>query len=1209
MNQLSIRQIEHYLGNGICEMKRMLIATLFLAGFLPIAGCSLRARADDPPATGVVLFSDTFNDLPTSTPINGSLLNNGLGGTLSKTWRNVDLRTQWGAVTSKHPVTGGKLLRCSSDHWLAILDPGVTMGWRYRFDYTMIPVPNWAWVGIEMGLTVPSGKTEWGVYGDAGPLPRFVVRISNDVYSAQLWSGAGTRIPINAGDSYPEQGPADGVMSGNPATDRNANGDLPISIIYTPADRSMESALSATFYVNNIRKGTFEIPMPADARSCATEDHSIGICGNWSGNPIDRPDLFIDDVKFSLIATPSATPTPTPEATARAEMLFSDDFNSGASGASLGNQPLDNELGGSEAVSWISSSAAYATHTTGSQQACAVGSARSFAGYSLQKGKHYRLAALIDPSNGKTGEAYTAVNFLADSAQTMAMAPSGAMVRLYNAGLGKPRVDLIHGKISGGLAYLRSASLGSSDRDANGFYHVEVDFAGSGNCADPLEVKIRVHGSEKASYRITNLSGSDRIGFVAPNGGYIDDFCLSAAKRNSSSPSVYYVAVNGSDSWSGKLAAPNILHINGPFATIARAQQAVRREIDAGLQHDIVVNIRGGYYELDSPLQFTSADSGTREHSVTYVAHSGETPVIGGARRIAGWTSKGNDTWTTTVQAVKDGLWWSHGLYQDGIRLTRARFPNTGQYFQVTGFESGDSKKVQIDKTIPGGDLAGANAELNLLHLWSASITRVVSSSANQITTDLNPGHAENGCTNVAPGNQGFLEGAAELIDVPGEWSLDKSTGLLTLIMPAGGDPNSHEYHLARLTKLIDVTGSDSHPIRNLHFRGLHFAYVNWDLPPRGYAGIQADFNQPSLDYPSGRLARAIEFTNAWDCTIERCVIAHTGASGIAFNGGCRGNKVRYCELYDIGGQPISVGDAGAASSDAYDPGQAAMEISNNRIHDSATVQFGCVGIWLAFTPETVVAHNLIYNMPYSGISNGWCWNDSPSPQRDCRIEYNHIHDCMRLLQDGAGIYSLGSQNGSVIRNNLIHDIYSPHASPVAYSHGLYADQGTNHLLFENNIIYRTGEMGYVDNISHDNIIRNNIFACMSNRCIWRAKDDGGHSTFTVERNIIYADQGNAFLGDKYTNGQYTFDYNTYWDPRSNNPDFAGRTFAQWKAEGQDVHSQIANPGFANPGAGDFTMPHDSPVFALGFQPIDMSTVGPQEPQDPLATSDGWMRN
>jgi hypothetical protein len=38
----------------------------------------------------------------------------------------------------------------------------------------------------------------------------------------------------------------------------------------------------------------------------------------------------------------------------------------------------------------------------------------------------------------------------------------------------------------------------------------------------------------------------------------------------------FFVATNGSDAWSGKLAAPNSAKTDGPFASVPRAQAAVR---------------------------------------------------------------------------------------------------------------------------------------------------------------------------------------------------------------------------------------------------------------------------------------------------------------------------------------------------------------------------------------------------------------------------------------------------------------------------------------------------------------------------------------------------------------------------------------------------------------------------------------------------------
>ena len=50
-----------------------------------------------------------------------------------------------------------------------------------------------------------------------------------------------------------------------------------------------------------------------------------------------------------------------------------------------------------------------------------------------------------------------------------------------------------------------------------------------------------------------------------------------------------------------------------------------------------------------------------------------------------------------------------------------------------------------------------------------------------------------------------------------------------------------------------------------------------------------------------------------------------------------------------------------------------------------------------------------------------------------------------------------------------------------------------------------------------------------------------------------------------------------------------------WKQLGQDRHSLVADPMCADPREDDFTLAPDSPAIAeLGFEPIDLSDVGPR---------------
>src|SRR5579872_4413408 len=106
-------------------------------------------------------------------------------------------------------------------------------------------------------------------------------------------------------------------------------------------------------------------------------------------------------------------------------------------------------------------------------------------------------------------------------------------------------------------------------------------------------------------------------------------FCLSATGVGQVKPTAdFYVATNGNDAWTGKLAAPNPARTDGPFASVARAQQAVR-----GLRGSkpLTVMLRGGTYYLPlsptSPgtLRFDATDSGAPQSPIAWANYPGET--------------------------------------------------------------------------------------------------------------------------------------------------------------------------------------------------------------------------------------------------------------------------------------------------------------------------------------------------------------------------------------------------------------------------------------------------------------------------------------------------------------------------------------------------------------------------------------------------------
>jgi hypothetical protein len=131
------------------------------------------------------------------------------------------------------------------------------------------------------------------------------------------------------------------------------------------------------------------------------------------------------------------------------------------------------------------------------------------------------------------------------------------------------------------------------------------------------------------------------------------------------------------------------------------------------------------------------------------------------------------------------------------------------------------------------------------------------------------------------------------------------------------------------------------------------------------------------------------------------------------------------------------------------------------------------VGIWASFPRSLVIEHNEISNLPYSGISAGWRWDPSPTAAGDNLIQANHIYQVLQKHDDGAAIYTLGRQPGTIIRENYIHDLVrSPFAGKYPLK-GIYLDEGSTEISVVRNFVdlplddtlnlHKTGEPLFFD--------------------------------------------------------------------------------------------------------------------------------------------------
>ncbi len=658
-----------------------------------------------------------------------------------------------------------------------------------------------------------------------------------------------------------------------------------------------------------------------------------------------------------------------------------------------------------------------------------------------------------------------------------------------------------------------------------------------------------------------------------------------------------YVAPNGQDSWSGTLSSPNDDGTDGPLASLAGARDAVRKlRATAPLSKPIRVLVRGGVYRVDGPIVFTSEDSGTKKTPITYEAWPGEKPVVSGGVPITGWQRETDGPlWTTTLPEVKEGGWNFRELFVNGQRCVPARSPNEetfraagpGVPYKDRNKARGDSQ-TKVSLFYQGDDLQQwpdlDDAVVVVYHSWTTSRHRIKSLDTEERLVEFT---ARSGWPMGwwEKNQRYYIEGIRAALDAPGEFHLDRRTGVLSYYPRPGEDMATAEVIAPKPRVLLQFDGdppSDKF-VDHLHFKGLTFAYTAWVMPEAATVdGQAAAFLQDATVFARG----------ARNCTFEKCEVAHTGGYGVWLEHGCKDNRIAQCHVHDLGAGGIRFGHA---SLPKEPPQQAERnEIYNCFIHNGGNVYHAGVGVWIGRSSHNKVHHNEICDFFYTGVSVGWSWGYAPSTAHHNVIEFNHVHHLgWGQLSDMGGIYCLGLSPGTRVCNNVFHDVLS-----YAYGGwGLYTDEGSTDILMENNVVYRVKDGAFHQHYGRENIVRNNVLAMSATYGQIRRSRQEEHPSFTVERNIIYCDPAQP-LGGGWSNNKFTLRHNLYYRPDGDLKFPGDLTLAQWQEQGHDVGSIAGDPKFVNAKEFDFRLQPDSPALKLGFQPIDTSSVGLVGPSD-----------
>ena len=525
--------------------------------------------------------------------------------------------------------------------------------------------------------------------------------------------------------------------------------------------------------------------------------------------------------------------------------------------------------------------------------------------------------------------------------------------------------------------------------------------------------------------------------------------CASSTIAEAEEGTVFHVARTGNDT--------NVGDETAPFVSIVKAQQAVREKIAAGLTGNARVLIHGGTYELSQPLTFDPLDSGTAKYSITYAAVSNETVVVSGGQRITDWKQEDNGLWSTVIPEVSAGNWYFRNLYVNGRRATRARSPNTNDaapYYTLKRFA-----KSNWAMTLGAGQVAAwknlADVELVLMGTWSIIRKRI--SYADPVTstiiTEL-PHLGSSGMEEPGIGTSCYLENARAFLDQPGEWYLDRVSGILSYWPRAGEDLTTAEVIAPRLTALLQIRGTARQLVENLHFDGICFYYSDATFPSHGYSGGSQGYYRAD-NYPTTkaltRIDVAVQFEGAKSCSIENGELAHVGGNALHLFKGCSQVLIQGNRIYDVGDSGIEIGDRPYPPINplpSLNTQNHSNAILNNDISDCGTTYHDGDAILLRPAAQTLVAHNFVHDCLHHGIAIGTTRDVLPPGIADGYwIKNNEIKNVCQIMSDSGPIYVWGRQTGNnSIAGNVIHDTR-------AYG-AIYFDDDSSGYRVEGNIVY-----------------------------------------------------------------------------------------------------------------------------------------------------------
>lgn len=665
----------------------------------------------------------------------------------------------------------------------------------------------------------------------------------------------------------------------------------------------------------------------------------------------------------------------------------------------------------------------------------------------------------------------------------------------------------------------------------------------------------------------------------------------------------------GNDERNFGFYAENTYMAEGPVATIERALSFVEELRDSGHDQPVTIVLMDEVYEFKKPLVLTP-----KMHSITIKSH--KKALFSGGFEIKNFKKdvfNGVECFSAYVPEVESGIWFTD-LYVDGERARFTKYPKEGtlepEYVENNNTDLGESSSWFVAKKEHLADIAKfknfGDCFISYNHYWVDEHTPVKSYDLESGKIEFEyPSRFSLSSKHPRSALHYIVENVAECFENPNEWYLDRETSKVYYIPRDNSQTVETIKVVAPLTdKLIVLKGEKNKKLRSVHFENIEFAYTKGDYRS---VSVTKDGKEKyyASDSQSVNAAHAsVEFYHTENCSIENCILHSLGVHAISINEGTSNTRICKNHIYDIGAGGIKAGgcnyvkdENGESTIDLLDINSKNI-IKNNRIEKCGRRYYAGCGILIKHSRENYIAHNEISDIFYSGISIGWVWGYTDSVGRDNIIEKNLIYNIgSGVLSDMGGIYTLGKMPGTIIRNNIIHDV-------TCFDYGawgIYLDEGTSYVTVENNLCYNLGKNAFHQHYGRMNTVRNNIFVKSGNEV---ASVSGSmiNNTCIFERNIMVAD-GNPIYHSMYASPTHESAPNSIIAHNNLVFDTKGEVVAmgdntkislkEFKTVyGNDKYTLEADPMFLDYEKNDFRLKPGSPAYKMGFEEIDLSDVG-----------------